>query len=329
MPVVVITGATAGVGRATVRAFADRGYDVALLARGVAGLDEAAVEVTNRGRRALSIPTDVADWPAVREAAQRVEDELGPIDVWVNNAMSTIFSPVADLSAEEIHRATAVTYFGQVHGILAALEVMRPRDRGVIVSVGSALAFRSIPLQAAYCGAKFATRGFVESVRTELIHDDSEVQLTEVHLPGVNTPQFQWCRNRLPFRPQPVEPIYQPELCAARIVQAAEHPRRHRIVGSWNWLLVQGNKVMPGVFDHYAARTSWEGQQTDERAGDEPDNLFEPVDDRPERTFAARGRFDHLTGGVLRPGFLASLPGVAADLGVAARDRARAVLAAR
>lgn len=328
MSVVVITGASAGVGRATARAFADRGYDVALLARGRAGLDEAAVEVTNRGRRALAIPTDVADWSAVQEATQRIEAELGPIDVWVNNAMSTIFSPVADLTADEIHRATAVTYFGQVHGILAALEVMRPRDRGVIVSVGSALAFRAIPLQAAYCGAKFATRGFVESVRTELIHDRSQVQLTEVHLPGVNTPQFQWCRNRLPFRPQPVEPIYQPEVCADIIVRVAESPRRHRIVGSWNWLLIQGSKVLPGVFDHYAARTSWDGQQTDEEVGDDdPDNLFEPVDDRPERTFAARGRFDELTGGVLRVSFLASLPGVAADLGAAARERARAVTA--
>jgi NAD(P)-dependent dehydrogenase (short-subunit alcohol dehydrogenase family) len=324
MPVVVITGASAGIGRATVRAFAEEGYDVALLARGRAGLDEAAREVVNLGRRPLAIPTDVADPEAVRSAARQVEAELGPIDVWVNNAMSTVFSPVADLTAAEIHRATDVTYHGQVHGILAALEVMRPRDRGTIVSVGSALAFRSIPLQAAYCGAKFATRGFIESLRTELIHDGSGIRITEVHLPGVNTPQFDWCRNKLPMRPKPVEPVYRPEFCARAIVRAAESPPRHRIVGSWNWLLVQGNKFMPGVFDHYAARTAVDGQQSDEPVLDgAADNLYEPVDGSPESTHGASGRFEDLTGGVLTVGFLKTLPQVASDLAAAARERAR------
>jgi NAD(P)-dependent dehydrogenase (short-subunit alcohol dehydrogenase family) len=331
MPVAVITGASAGIGRATARAFAAAGYDLALLARGRAGLDETALEVASRGVRPLAVPTDVADWEAVRTAAQRAEDELGPVDVWVNNAMSTVFSPVSSLTAAELHRATAVTYFGQVHGTMAALELMRPRDRGTIVSVGSALAYRAIPLQAAYCGAKFATRGFLESLRTELIHDGSNIRLTEVHLPGVNTPQFDWCRNHLPNRPRPVEPVYQPELCAEAILAAAraDRPPRHRIVGTWNWLLVQGNKVMPGVFDHYAARTAVEGQQTDEAAGEGGDNLYDPVDDRPESARAARGRFDELTGGLRNPQFLASLPTVALDLGGAAVERAREALASR
>lgn len=324
MPIVVITGASAGIGRATVRAFAEAGYDVALLARGRAGLDETALEVASRGRRALAIPTDVADWEAVRAAAQRTEEELGEIDVWVNNAMSTIFSPVKDLTADLVRRATEVTYLGQVHGTMAALDHMRPRDRGTIVSVGSALAYRSIPLQAPYCGAKFATRGFLEALRCELIHDGSNIRLTEVHMPGVNTPQFDWCRNHLPFRPQPVAPIYQPEVCAEAIVEAAHAAPRQRVVGSWNWLLIQGNKIMPGVFDHYAARTSVAGQQTDEKVGpDEQYNLFEPVDDLPGTARAARGRFDELTGGVRNPKFLLRLPKVAVDLGAAVAGRAR------
>lgn len=331
MPVAVVTGASAGIGRAIVRAFADAGYDVALLARGQAGLDETALEVVSRGRRALAIPTDVADFEAVREAARRTEEELGEIDVWINNAMSTIFSPVKDLTAEQLHRATAVTYYGQVHGTMAALEHMRPRDRGRIISVGSALAYRSIPLQAAYCGAKFATRGFLEALRCELIHDRSNVALTEVHMPGVNTPQFDWCRNHLPFRPQPVAPIYQPEVCAKAVLKVARAttPPRHKVVGSWNWLLVHGNKVMPGIFDHYAARTAVDGQQTDEEAGDGPWNLFEPVDDRPERTRAARGRFDDMTGGVRNKKFLVTLPKVATDLGASIIDRARVSLSPR
>lgn len=331
MPVAVVTGASAGIGRAIVRAFADAGYDVALLARGQAGLDETALEVVSRGRRALAISTDVADFEAVREAARRTEEELGEIDVWINNAMSTIFSPVKDLEPEQLHRATAVTYYGQVHGTMVALEHMRPRDRGRIISVGSALAYRSIPLQAAYCGAKFATRGFLEALRCELIHDRSNVLLTEVHMPGVNTPQFDWCRNHLPFRPQPVRPIYQPEVCAKAVLKVAQAttPPRHKFVGSWNWLLVHGNKVMPGIFDHYAARTAVEGQQTDEEAGDGPWNLFEPVDDRPERTRAARGRFDDMTGGVRNKKFLVTLPKVATDLGASIIERARVSLSPR
>src|SRR5256884_9458171 len=224
--VIVITGASAGVGRPTVRAFARQGADIGLLARGADGLEAARCEVEAEGGRALVLPTDVADAEQVEGAAERVERELGPIDVWVNNAMVSVFSPVKELQADEVKGVTDVTYLGVVYGTLAALKRMLPRDRGAIVQVGSALAYRGIPLQAAYCGAKHAIQGFTESLRSELLHDRSRVRVTMVQLPAVNTPQFSWVLSRLPRRPQPVPPIYQPELAARAVLHAADHPRR-------------------------------------------------------------------------------------------------------
>ncbi|MCA1683002.1 MAG: SDR family oxidoreductase [Actinobacteria bacterium] len=276
--VVVVTGASAGVGRATAVRFARDGADVALLARGHDGLDGAAKDVEAAGGRALAIPTDVADAGAVEAAASRVESELGPIDVWVNVAMTTVFAPIWEVAADELRRATEVTYFGQVHGTLAALRRMRPRDRGVVVNVGSALAYRAIPLQSAYCGAKFAARGFTDAVRTELLHERSRVQVTSVHLPAMNTPQFGWCLNRLPKHPQPVPPIYQPEVAAEGIVFAAGHRRREVWVGATTVATILATKVVPGLLDRYLARTGFDGQQTDRTADpDRPVNLWEPV----------------------------------------------------
>ncbi|MDX6584622.1 MAG: hypothetical protein QOI10_3806, partial [Solirubrobacterales bacterium] len=229
--VVVVTGGSAGVGRATALAFARHGAAVAVLARGADRLEDARREVEATGVRALAVPTDVADADAVERAATIVEDTLGPIDVWVNSAMASVFSPVRELTADEVRRVTEVTYLGSVHGILSALRRMRPRDAGTIVQVGSALAYRAIPLQASYCASKFAIRGFVDSLRTELLHDGSGVRLTSVHLPALNTPQFEWVRTRLPRHPQPVPPIYQPEVAARAIVWASAHQRREVWVG--------------------------------------------------------------------------------------------------
>jgi NAD(P)-dependent dehydrogenase (short-subunit alcohol dehydrogenase family) len=322
-PIAVVTGASAGLGRAVALAFAEAGYDVGLIARGEDGLRNAAQDVLNRGGRALAVQADVAEWPQVQAAARQVEEHLGPIDVWVNNAMTTVFAPVWEIEPEELHRATAVTYFGQVHGTLAALEHMRPRDKGTIVSVGSALAFRAIPLQGAYCGSKFAVRGFMETVRTELLHEGSHIHVCMVHAPAIDTPQFDWCRSRLPDQPQPVPPIYQPEVVAARVLAIAQSGRRQRIVGTWNWLIVQGNKLMPGLFDHFAAKSSWEGQQVaGEHVGDRPGNLDKPLDDAPGTDHTAHGRFGDRAGGVLDPSFVRSLPGVARTVAEAARDRA-------
>lgn len=323
-PVAVVTGASAGVGRATSVALAAAGYDVGLIARGEAGLRGAADDVLAAGGRALAIAADVASWDDVRRAAHAVEDQLGAVDVWVNNAMTTVFAPVSEVDPRDIWRATEVTYLGQVHGALAALELMRPRDRGVIVSVGSALAFRGIPLQAAYCGSKFAVRGFMEALRTELLHEGSHVRISSVHLPAVNTPQFEWCRSRLPGHPQPVPPIYPPELAARAIVVAARQAPRQRIVGSWNWLVVQGNKVFPGVFDHYAARTAWSSQQMpDEPVGERDGNLDKARDDDPGTDRGPAGRFGDRAGGVLDRNFLRSLGQVGLDVATSIRDRLR------
>ena len=229
--VVVVTGASGGVGRATAHAFAKRGASVGLLARGAEGLDAAAAEVESFGGSAFAVPTDVADSGQVEAAAKAVEERFGPIDVWVNDAMATIFAPFAEITAEEFNRATEVTYLGTVYGTMAALKRMVPRNRGAIVQVGSALAYRAIPLQSAYCGAKFAIRGFTDSVRTELLHDKSRVWITMVQLPAVNTPQFNWCRTKLPNHPQPVPPIYQPEVPAEAVYWAAHHRRREITVG--------------------------------------------------------------------------------------------------
>ncbi|HEV3402599.1 MAG TPA: SDR family oxidoreductase [Acidimicrobiales bacterium] len=277
--VAVVTGASAGVGRATARALAAAGYDMGLLARGRTGLDAAAKEVAERGRRATVVPTDVADAAAVDAAATTVEDQLGPIDVWVNNAMTSVFAPFTEISDDEYRRVTEVTYLGAVHGTHAALRRMVPRNRGVIVQVGSALAYRGIPLQSAYCGAKHAIQGFSEALRCELLHERSAVRLTVVHLPGLNTPQFDWVLSRLPGRPQPVPPIYQPEVAARAVLWAAEHPnRREYWVGGSTVATLLANKVAPGLLDRYLARTGFEGQQAeDEPEGAPPSNLWEPV----------------------------------------------------
>lgn len=287
--VVVITGASAGVGRATARAFANRGASVALLARGHDRLEATRRELADAGGRALALSVDVADADAVEAAAESVETELGPIDVWVNNAMATVFAPLADTKPEEFRRATDVTYLGSVWGTMAALRRMRPRDHGVIVQVGSALAYRGIPLQAAYCGAKHALQGFCESLRTELIHDGSNIRVTMVQLPGLNTPQFTWSRAKLPRQPQPVPPIFQPELAASAIVWVAEHPRRELMVGWPTVKAIVGNAVAPGVADRYLADHGWDAQQTEEPLDHERSgNLFEPVAGDP----GARGPFD-------------------------------------
>ena len=276
--VVVITGASAGVGRATAVAFAKRGAKVALLARGQSRLEAARAEVESHGGEALVIPTDVADADAVERAADQVERDFGPIDVWVNNAMTTVFSPFVEITPAEFKRATEVTYLGAVYGTMAALRRMRPRDRGCIVQVGSALAHRSIPLQAPYCGAKHAILGFTISLRTELLHDHSHVHLTMVHLPAMNTPQFSWCRTRLPRHPQPVPPIFEPEVAAEGIYWAAHHRRRELLIGGPTVEAVVGNKIAPDVLDHYLARTGYDAQQTTQPVEpNRPDNLFEPA----------------------------------------------------
>jgi NAD(P)-dependent dehydrogenase (short-subunit alcohol dehydrogenase family) len=286
MSIVVITGASAGVGRATARAFAERGDRIALLARGEAGLDAAAKEIGG----ALPLPVDVADPSAVEQAANTVERELGPIDVWVNNAFAGELAPFLEMPAEDFRRVTEVTYFGYVHGTRAALRRMLPRDRGVIVQVGSALAYRSIPLQSAYCGAKHAIQGFTESVRCELMHDKAHVYVTMVQLPAVNTPQFSWAQSRLPRHPQPVPPIYQPEVAAEAIVHAAVHPRRREYwVGSSTVATLLANKVAAGLLDRYLARTGYRGQQTDEPPTG-GNNLWRPADQHQDH--GSHGAFD-------------------------------------
>ena len=286
--VVVITGASAGVGRATAREFAASGAHIGLLARDPGRLAATAREVEAAGGRALALPVDVADANAVERAAEAVEQAFGPIDIWINNAMTSVFSPVLQMTPDEFARVTDVTYLGTVHGTLAALRRMVPRDRGVIVQVGSALAYRGIPLQSAYCAAKHAVQGFCESLRTELLHDGSRVHLTLVHLPALNTPQFDWVRSRLPRRAQPVPPIYQPEVAARAIVWSAHHRRREVAVGWPTVTAIVGNKIAPMVAAHYLARTGIDAQQTDEPEQPRADNLFEPPPGDP----GAHGRFD-------------------------------------
>jgi NAD(P)-dependent dehydrogenase (short-subunit alcohol dehydrogenase family) len=288
--VVVVTGASAGLGRAIARAFGRLGAAVGLLARGEDRLALAEREIRDAGGRALAIPTDVADAEAVSAAAESVERELGPIDVWVNNAMVSVFSPVKQMTAQEYRRVTEVTYLGYVHGTLAALRCMHPRDRGTIVQVSSALAFRAIPLQSAYCAAKHAIKGFTESLRTELLHDGSGVQVTMVHMPALNTPQFDWVRSRLPHRPQPVPPIYQPELGAQAVIHAALHPgRRDLKVGASTVRAIWGNRFAPGWLDAYLAKTGYDSQQTDEpEPPGRPDNLWTALPGDP----GAHGPFD-------------------------------------
>lgn len=277
--VVVVTGASAGAGRATVREFARRGAWIGLIARGEDGLEGARREVEQLGGRALVLPTDVADPTAVDAAAERVERELGPIDIWVNNAMTSVFAPIKEMTGDEFRRVTEVTYLGYVYGTLAALKRMLPRDRGVIVHVGSALAYRSIPLQSAYCASKHAVLGFFAALRTELLHDKSGVRTTMVQMPALNTPQFGWVRSRLPRKAQPVPPIFQPEVAARAIWYAAHHPhRREYFVGGSTVKAIFGNKLAPSFADRYLARHGYESQQYDGGADpNRPDNLYQPV----------------------------------------------------
>jgi short-subunit dehydrogenase len=290
---VVITGASAGVGRATVRKFARRGARIALLARGVDGLKAAQREVEELGGEGLMIPTDVANAEQVEAAAEKVEAELGEIDVWVNNAMTSVFSPIKQMAAEEFRRVTEVTYLGYVYGTLAALKRMLPRDRGVIVQVGSALAYRGIPLQAAYCAAKHAVQGFCDSLRCELLHDNSNVKVTMVQMPALNTPQFGWVKSRLPRKAQPVPPIFQPEVAAEAIYFAAHNPRRELYVALPTVEAIAVNKVAPSLLDRYLARTGYDSQQYD--GTEDPnrrDNLWQPLpgDHGAHGAFDARAR---------------------------------------
>jgi short-subunit dehydrogenase len=276
--VVVITGASAGVGRAVVREFAKRRASIGLLARGIDGLEAARREVEELGGRALVLPMDVADPDAVERAAAAVETEFGPVDIWVNNAMVSVFSFAKEMNPEEYRRVTEVTYLGYVYGTLAALKRMQPRDRGMIVQVGSALCYRGIPLQSAYCGAKHAIQGFTESVRCELIHDDSNVKITMVHLPAVNTPQHTWSLSRMPRKAQPVPPIYEPELAAEAIYHAAHHYRREWDLGLVTDVVLAGNAVMPGVGDWYLGKTGVDSQMTAEPEDpNSPHNLWQPL----------------------------------------------------
>ena len=287
--VVVVTGASAGVGRATVREFAKQGAWLGLIARGHDGLEAARGEVEAMGGRAVIVPTDVADPDQVEAAAARIEAELGPIDIWVNNAMVSVLSPVKAMTAAEYQRVTDVTYLGYVYGTLSALKRMLPRDRGVIIQVGSALAYRSIPLQSAYCGAKHAVEGFTESLRSELIHDGSRVHVTMVQLPAVNTPQFSWIKTRMPRQPQPVPPIYQPEVIAKAIVWASRHRRRELWVGWPTVKAIVGEQFIPGLLDHYLAWIGYSSQQTNEPVpSNRRNNLLHPV----PGDHGAHGRFD-------------------------------------
>ncbi len=289
--VVVVTGASGGVGRAVAEEFGRHGAGVGLIARGRAGLDAAAQAVERLGGTAYAHAADVSDFNAVRQAATAIEDHLGPIDIWVNNAMTTVFAFLDDIDAAEYERATRVTYLGTVWGTKVALERMLPRDRGTIVQVGSALAYRGIPLQSPYCGAKHAIKGFQESLRTELRNRRSHVHATMVQLPGLNTPQFDHCLSKMPRHPQPVPPIFQPELPARAVYWAAHHRRREQYVGFSTVYTIIGNKLAPWLAERYLARTGVDGQQTDQRFdGTVAANLFEPVDSDHDE--GAHGIFD-------------------------------------
>jgi NAD(P)-dependent dehydrogenase (short-subunit alcohol dehydrogenase family) len=291
---VVITGASAGIGRATARLYGERGANIALIARGQAGLDGAVRNVEDAGGKALAIVADVADHRQVEDAARQAEEFFGPIDVWINVAFTSVFSPFAEITAEEFRRVTEVSYLGFVHGTMAALATMRPRGHGTIVQVGSALGARSIPLQSAYCGAKHAINGFTSALRCELMHEGSGVHVTVVQMPAVNTPQFSWVRSRLPRHPQPVPPIYQPEVAARGVIFAADHPRRRQYwVGASTVATIVANKVVPALLDRYLARTGYDAQQTGQNVDDaRPDNLYQPIDGPDGQDHGSHGIFD-------------------------------------
>jgi NAD(P)-dependent dehydrogenase (short-subunit alcohol dehydrogenase family) len=291
--VVVITGASAGLGRATAREFGRHGAKVGLIARGVDGLEAAKREIESAGGRAMVLPLDVADAGAVEKAAAAVEKEFGTIDIWVNNAMASVFSPVKEMQPEEYKRVTEVTYLGVVYGTLAALKRMLPKDRGTIVQVGSALVYRSIPLQSAYCAAKHAIAGFTDSLRCELIHDKSNVRVTMVQMPALNTPQFGWVKSRLKHKAQPMPPIFQPEVGARAIYWAAHHSRREVYAGWPTVEAIVGNKLAPGLLDRYLGRTGFDSQQTSQPEDpNRPNNLWEPVlgDHGAHGTFDSQAR---------------------------------------
>jgi short-subunit dehydrogenase len=322
MGAALVTGASAGVGRATALELAERGYDVALLARGHAGLEAAAAEVKERGRRACVVPADVSVWQQVDAAATAAEEKLGPLSLWVNNAMTTVFSRVADTAPGDFARAVDVTFLGQVHGTMAALTRMRPRDSGTIVNVGSALAFVGIPLQAAYCSSKFACRGFFEAVRAELLEEQSNVRIRMVHLPAVNTPQFEWCKTTMSKRPKPVPPVYQPEVAARAIADAVHQRKPERLLGAWNRLVVAAGRIAPDATMHYAAMTGTSSQLTDAPVrGNRPANLRNPADDG--RDYGAHGEFGDTAGGSRDPAFLRSLPKVTAQIAAAITNTVR------
>jgi NAD(P)-dependent dehydrogenase (short-subunit alcohol dehydrogenase family) len=297
--VVVVTGASGGIGRAVARMYGARSDRVALLARGETGLKAAADDVARGGGTPLVLPLDVADSDAVHEAADRVERELGPIDVWVNVAFTSVFAPFWQIRPEEYRRVTEVSYLGYVYGTMAALSHMRQRDRGTIVQVGSALAYRGIPLQTAYCGAKHAIQGFHEALRCELLHEGSGIRVTMVQMPAVNTPQFSWVLSRLPRHAQPVPPIYQPEVAARAVLYAADHPRRREYwVGASTAMTLGLNAVAPGLLDRYLALTGFRAQQTRQpRDPDQPANLWHPADGLRGEDFGAHGAFDDRSAG--------------------------------
>ena len=292
--VVVVTGASGGIGRAVARAYGARGSSVALVARGTAGLDGAAEDVRRAGGHALCIETDVAEAKQVQVAADRVERELGPIEIWVNVAFTSVFAPFDQIEPDEYKRVTEVSYLGYVYGTMAALKYMKPRDRGTIVQVGSALAYRGIPLQSAYCGAKHAIQGFNEALRCELLHEKSNVHVTMAQMPAVNTPQFSWVLSRLPRQAQPVPPIYQPEFAARGVLFAADHPRRREYwVGASTMATLAANAVAPGVLDRYLGKTGFSSQQASEpQRPDAPANLWDPADGQGGRDYGAHGIFD-------------------------------------
>jgi NAD(P)-dependent dehydrogenase (short-subunit alcohol dehydrogenase family) len=293
---IVITGASAGIARATARLYGERGANVGLIARGQVGLDGAVSDVVQAGGKALAVSADVADYEQVQEAARQVEDLFGPIDVWINVAFTSVFAPFAEISADEFRRVTEVSYLGFVYGTMVALGRMKTRDQGTIVQVGSALGERSIPLQSAYCGAKHAINGFTSSLRCELLHENSGVHVTVVQMPAVNTPQFSWVRSKLPNHPQPVPPIYQPDVAARAVVYAADHPRRKQYwVGGSTTATIAGNRIIPALLDRYLARTGYDSQQTGQKVTPgRPNNLWEPVDGPSGHDHGPRGIFDNI-----------------------------------